>query len=257
MNRKGGEGMQAEIDTWADLALWLQKAQQERRMHMSCRLSPVLTARCSASEMEAFLTLHLPLAQGYAHQLVRQRSSGGELRLHIRWRDGLRLLDAYKAGQTEKLSAADQSALRKAMEIVEAMRHADAATQIQAVYMALCRNLTYTNTVPGRVGYEALVGAVGALNGGCANCQGFSDAFFLIAGLAGLTVRHIIGRRGHALHMWNAVHTQQGWLYADVSRGARLLAAGEDPTATLMKTADEMREMGFSWDVEANLAVSS
>lgn len=249
--------MQAEIDTWAELVLWLQRAQQARGMHLSCRLSPAMTARCTAAQLADFLTLHLPLAQGYAHQLVRQRSGGGELRLHIRWRDGLRLLDAYKAGQTEKLSAADQSALRKAMEIAEATRHADAATQIQAVYMALCRNLTYTNTAPGRVGYEALVGAVGALNGGCANCQGFSDAFFLIAGLAGLTVRHIIGRRGHALHMWNAVQTQQGWLYLDVSRGARLLAAGKDPSATLMKTADEMREMGFSWDAETNLTVSS
>lgn len=249
--------MQAEIDSWADLALWLQKAQQERRMHMSCRLSPVLTARCSASEMESFLTLHLPLAQGYAHQLVRQRNGEGELRLHIRWRDGLRLLSAYRAGRTEKLSADDQNALKKAMEIAAATRQADPETQIRVIYMTLCQDLTYINTAPGRVGYEALVGAVGALNGGCANCQGFSDAFFLIAGLAGLTVRHVIGRRGHGLHMWNAVQTQRGWMYLDVSRGARLLAAGEDPLATLMKTADEMREMEFSWDAEANLTVSS
>lgn len=220
-------------------------------MHLSCRLAPSLAARCTAPQLEAYLTLHLPRAQGFAHQLVRQRGGGCELRLHLRWRESLSLLEAWQAGRQAELPECWQDALHEALAMSKAAEEeADAAARFACIYLSLCRRLKYANTAPGRVGYESLVGAAGALLGGVANCQGFSDACCLIGRLAGLDVRHVIGCRWRALHMWNAVRTENGWLYADVSRGARLMLAGEDPSATLLKTAEEMRRMGFSWEAE-------
>lgn len=227
-------------------------------MHPVCRLAPSLASRCTAAQMERYLTLHLPRAQGVTHQLVRQRGGGCELRLHLRWRESFCLFEAWKAGLQAELPECWQDALNEALTMAQAAAaEADAEARFTCVYLSLCRRLQYANTAPGRVGYENLVGAAGVLHGGVANCQGFSDACCLIGRIAGLDVRHVTGYRGHALHMWNAVHTENGWLYADVSRGARLMLAGEDPSAMLLRTAEEMRRRGFSWEEEEDQGLYS
>ncbi|MBQ8555852.1 MAG: transglutaminase domain-containing protein [Clostridia bacterium] len=224
-----------------------QQAQSARETQL--RLQP--DAAMSNAQLALLLDEALSMVQGRQMQIVRSRGGRCELRLTLHYREGVRMLDAWRNGRTHLLTPEEQSALTAACAVACDAAEDDAAGRTRRVYGVVCQMLRYANTAPGRVGYEKLVGAAGALGGGYANCQGFSDAFFLIGSIAGLTVRHVSGWRGCVQHMWNAVYIGGEWRYADASRGSRLLREGGDAGIVCLRSAAEMRAMGFRWRDEA------
>ena len=60
------------------------------------------------------------------------------------------------------------------------------------------------------VGLEELT-CIGAILDGKANCQGYTDAFYLLCNLAGIETHKVFGSAGEG-HCWNAVRLD-GWQY--------------------------------------------
>ena len=82
----------------------------------------------------------------------------------------------------------------------------------------LCAHVNYKAMPEERPTLPRVCGAVGALVDGEANCQGYSDAFRLLAALAGLEVRKQSGVDGNGeLHDWNVVRLNGKWYIVDTT----------------------------------------
>ncbi len=210
-------------------------AQAER----ASRIDFTLPAHVPDAEIRRLLTEGLPLMQGIQQRIVRSRGCETRVTAFLCCREGVLLVDEWR--QTGRIPPV----MADTLEI--AARIPTQSTRARFLCGRVARHIRYANTAPGRVGYDRLVGAMGALTGGRANCQGFADAYYLIGTLAGLEVRHILGERNHRPHMWNQVKVGDEWLHVDVSRVSRLLAVGEDAADFILCPNEDFRAMGFQW----------
>ena len=200
----------------------LAQAQEERADTLHLMLSPALAARLTDAAVAEAVVTGLPMAQGIRHAIQRSRGRGALLRLKIRYREGVRIMDSLQ-GRPVALTEAETSALEKASEIVRDIMGLPAQEErFQAVVDWICRSITYAHTSPGRKGYEQLVGVCGALAEGRANCQGFAAVLYLLCGLCGIGASYRCARGVRQLHVWNAVCIDGTWREADVSKAARI-----------------------------------
>lgn len=139
---------------------------------------------------------------------------------------GRRILYAWRNGRTDMLSEAEKRTLSAALEIAAGAKGSDLERE-KAVHDALCRIITYSSDGDPFNNDDC---AVGALLEGRADCDGYSDAFYLCGSLAGLDVRY---QRGWAAekenennsihveddssHMWNLIRINGAWLTVDVT----------------------------------------
>ena len=203
------------ISDLAELQEYLADIQAHRAVDIRCELSPALAARVNDAALTEALLLGLPMAQGIKHRIVRSRGKAALLTAKLRYRDGVRML----AGAP--LTHEESAALEAAQNIAANFRPLGEEERFQRVYDWVCRSIRYVHTAPGQKGYERLVGAVGALLDGQANCQGFADALYLLCGLCGIPCEYRIGRGTRQLHVWSAVCIGETWREVDASKGAR------------------------------------
>ena len=147
------------------------------------------------------------------------------VRLGFVFRDGFRLEKAYRSGDLSALTEEERSALRAALEIaLEAGKKQTDAEKLRALCALLCARIRFALPGDGR-GREK--SCLGALNGGTANCQGYSDAFYLAASLMGFEAGYQNGtvRSTGEVHTWNTLtlngkkgYTDLTWM--DHSEGA-------------------------------------
>lgn len=99
--------------------------------------------------------------------------------------------------------------------------------------------------------------AIGALVDGKANCQGFSDAFYMLGRMCGLNVGRISGKNGDIQHQWNTITFDDGKTYCvDVSYADKITVFGEKRkifTYTHFNAPLEIMNLTHSaqWDVMA------
>lgn len=150
----------------------------------------------------------------------RQEAGPDKLRIGLRptYRPGVLMADAWKNGDTGGLSSDEKKALEHAENVAHSIRsqYASDLDRELAVHDYLCKILTYEEAdnsykqPPQRL-------ATYALNTGKANCQGYSDAFYLLGTLAGLNVRIQDGDNRAGGHTWNAVELDGNWYMLDVT----------------------------------------
>lgn len=151
---------------------------------------------------------------------------------------GVRIAKAWREGRVDALSAEERQTLEAALQIAGAASGSELERERQ-IHDALCRRITYY-TEAGESGRKD--SAVGALLDGMAECDGYSDAFYLCGTLAGLQVRYITGdsveppaaetAEGEAPdaaeewvervdvdggHMWNLICLDGRWVSVDVT----------------------------------------
>lgn len=157
---------------------------------------------------------------GQYYVTVSADGSSGLLEITCVDYPGTRILRALRANDLSALTGDERRAAQLAVEIVENARAEapDALALERALHDWLCENVDYTNgemTVPD---VPRFCGALGALLDGEANCQGYSDAFYLLAGLAGFEVRHQNGTDASgAAHTWNVIQLGGKWYIVDVT----------------------------------------
>lgn len=131
---------------------------------------------------------------------------------------GQRIVWAWESGDFSDLTEEEQQTYEKAMELVEqAKAETEDAYELELwLHDWICDNVVYDSphtyvNPEDFVGLDELT-CVGALLNGTVNCQGYTDAFYLLGTLAGLEVHKVFGTNGEEGHCWNAVRLD-GRLY--------------------------------------------
>ena len=142
---------------------------------------------------------------------------------------GKRILYALQNGKTAELTQRE----RDAMGVAQIIALSASGTELERekqVHDYLCQTITYyTDDDP----YNEDDCVVGALLNGRANCDGYSDAFYLCGALAGLEVAYQHGDsirkqasdgdlddrdvEESTTHMWNLVRVNGTWVMLDVT----------------------------------------
>lgn len=137
---------------------------------------------------------------------------------------GYRIVDAYFTGDTSLLSADEQRTLEEAVRMVNEAK-AQASTPLEL------ERLLHDRLIE-RVVYDTSIGttildvrqplrhltAVGALLDGVANCQGYTDGFYVLASIAGFTVdKMVVGAYNPGDHITNVIQLDGAWYIVDAT----------------------------------------
>lgn len=136
---------------------------------------------------------------------------------------GTRIMHAVQRGDLSALTDRELETLARAEELAaEAMADTDRETSLR-IHDALCSLIVYTED-PDTDEDDTAIGAI--LNGE-ANCDGYTDAFYLIGTLAGLEVRYQHGDTydvqrersvtNAATHLWDLLLLDGTWRMVDVT----------------------------------------
>lgn len=148
----------------------------------------------------------------------------GKFRIdNIQYYPGFRILRMVEKGKESLLLGKDRKTLASAREILKRIGTDNPGDTILAISIEIGRETTYTideTTKDDDCAY-------GPLLNGKANCDGYADAFYLCAGLAGLKVRyqhgcsnkeeHKTDKYEDQTHLWNLVCLRNGWTMLDVT----------------------------------------
>lgn len=129
---------------------------------------------------------------------------------------GDKIVAAYRSGDRSALTEEESMALDKAVEIVRTTRasvNSDMALEL-GLHNWLCDNITYYDVdfSANRTG-DPVLSAVGALLYGQANCQGYTDGFYVLASIAGFKV----DRQCYPGHIFNTIYLGGQWYIVDVT----------------------------------------
>lgn len=146
--------------------------------------------------------------------------SGSRTDVSVRlwYRPGVRMLDAWRSGNTDALTSDEIACLQKAESILAQLR-GTAGSDLKmekAIHDYLCRTITYT-AGESLNATDGVTTATWALLRGTANCQGYSDAFYLLGNMAGLDVDFMCGLDGTQEHIWNVIRLDGKQYIVDVT----------------------------------------
>lgn len=200
-----------------ELRGWLEAAQQRRETRLSFAVPSPLSDR----QLRDQLDLGLPMVQDRSAQLRRDRSGIWHVTLHLRYRAGVRIADAWHSDSMNALSLEERTTLSRALAMVEAARQDAPSPYLLArrLFDAARACAVYDNPAIGTAAYGQVISAVSALLGGRANCQGFSDAYYLLGTLAGLRVDYQAGFKDRVPHLRNTLLLDGHWESVDVTAG--------------------------------------
>ena len=159
-----------------------------------------------------------------AYYLTVRRLAGKEEYLQIEYTPypGERIVAAHQSGDTSDLSEDEQEALEIATEVVaDAKAASDNALEIELyLHDWLCDRITYYNgstEVKNKRDVLRHLTALGALIDGKANCQGYTDGFYVLASIAGFQVgkQSCTSREGG--HSFNTICIDGKWYVVDVT----------------------------------------
>lgn len=154
---------------------------------------------------------------------------------------GDRIVDAYFSGDSSALNSVEKTAMDKAIQMVnKAKSQASNNFEVEVLlHDMLCDMITYddhTRDVPNPNDPPRNLTVVGALLDGRANCQGYADAFYTLASIAGFRVARMYTYTSNDLHVVNTIYLNNAWYVVDVTfddtndgeRNYRLFNAGAD-----------------------------
>lgn len=135
---------------------------------------------------------------------------------------GKEIIQAVRSGNTGSLSSREMQALEAAGDIAAAAWDPDPLQTAKTIHDRLCENIIYAEDET----TDEDDTAIGAILNGEANCDGYSDAFYLIGSLAGLNVRYQHGdsldkrspdSRTSVSHLWNLLEINGIWHMVDIT----------------------------------------
>ncbi len=135
---------------------------------------------------------------------------------------GERIVDAWNSGDYSTLTADEFQALNTALGMIESARsqaYDEYELELILHNMLMDRITYYTGSldVDDPLNPPRYLTVIGALLDGKANCQGYTDAFYTLASLAGFTVGRISVESPDGFHMANTINLNGLWYIVDVT----------------------------------------
>ena len=163
------------------------------------------------------------LAQMVSAFYVTDTVVGDKHTLNITEYPGDRIVDAYSSGNKSSLTSDEKRAMDKAIQMVSSAKSkAKNNWELElSLHDMLVEHITYYSD--DKLNFERLEDApeyltvVGALLDGKANCQGYSDAFYTLASMAGFTVSRMNVETPDDLHVTNTISLNGRWYVVDVT----------------------------------------
>ncbi|MBR6773007.1 MAG: hypothetical protein IKM29_06450 [Clostridia bacterium] len=165
----------------------------------------------------------------------------GNYELHLTEYPGDRIVDAWRSGSTEFLTEDETDTLETAVSLVEyAKANSSAPIELEILLHDLLIEHVYycddTREITDPLVPPRNLTAVGALLDGYANCQGYTDAFYVLASIAGFQAGRMSVYTPDDLHAVNTVCINGNWYVVDVTfddsdgpgSNYRLFNAGRD-----------------------------
>lgn len=144
--------------------------------------------------------------------------SGDKITVEYEYYPGTRILSAFLTHAEDSLTGDLLQAAQTARQVIDECPFTSDYDTVRYLHDWLCAHVNYKAMPEERPTLPRVCGAVGALVDGEANCQGYSDAFRLLAALAGLEVRKQSGVDGNGeMHDWNVVRLNGKWYIVDVT----------------------------------------
>lgn len=198
---------------------------QQRIREMQESFSFYLPTELATSMDDSALKKELVLMTGEARchvDVIYESWTHVRIRMKPTYYPGTRIARAWRNGRLDTLTDEEMQVLELALEIVKEEK-AESETMLvleKRLHDRICQMVTYEKRDPDYEGetIQRVCTVVGALIDGRANCQGYTDAFYLLGTLAGLTVGRQNGYDATGgNHMWNTIHWTSGWYAVDVT----------------------------------------
>lgn len=135
---------------------------------------------------------------------------------------GSRILNRLETNDLSGLTQRETETLDAARVWAEEIKGSDEFETAKNLHDRLCETVVYTDDES----TDEDDTAIGAILNGQANCDGYSDAYYLVGSLAGLNVRcqhgdckekGLGGAFSHETHMWNLLELDGTWRLVDVT----------------------------------------
>ncbi len=181
--------------------------------------------------------------------------NGNEYRIIIYEYPGDRIAKAYLSGDTSALRADEKATLAEAEKIVNAAKaQADSEYELELLlHDAIAESVTYINPstdIPDVNNPPRHLTAVGALLDKKANCQGYGDAFYLLATMAGFTVGRMSAFNSDGWHLVNTILLDNKWYVVDVTFDDTVVYSdGVQPSYRLFNAGRDMC-IEYEWGAE-------
>ena len=165
---------------------------------------------------------------------------------------GTRVANAYLKGNTDGLNQDELKLYNIAVKIIEEAKK-KTTWQAQEVYFynEIAKRTTYY-TEKDHKNQPHFVTAFGALVKGKANCQGYTDAFYMLGKMMGWDVGRMIGKANNGWHMWNTITFTNGRTYCvDVTWGdsdVRFANGKKYNSYIYLNAPVEIMQVTHSWD---------
>ena len=135
---------------------------------------------------------------------------------------GRAVMLAAQSGDTSALTPRELEVWSAAAQIAASLKNPDPLTTARSIHDWICSHVVYVNDES----MDEDDNAIGAILNGRANCDGYSDAFYLIGSLAGLSIRYQHGDSYYkdpvqmsmmSTHLWNMLEIDGVWRMVDVT----------------------------------------
>ncbi|MBR6094636.1 MAG: hypothetical protein IKP92_06420 [Lachnospiraceae bacterium] len=138
--------------------------------------------------------------------------------INIGYYPGILISDAYLNNDTSGLDSDELQTYNMAKEFIEktVLPEKDLIVRERLIHDYICSKTFYSN--PGsREHMPRYCTAVGLLLDGAANCQGYTDCFYMLARMAGFEVEKQSGYGNGGMHVWNIIKIKGEWRAMDVT----------------------------------------
>ena len=225
----------------------VQAAERRYDSGLTVKMDAALYDRYTKEQWQQYIMDAATLVYSYSISTTRWSD---EVQLDItftQYREGAKMYRAWYDSELSSLTGEQRQALSIVMSKVMEIRqqYASQYDQALAVHDYLCERITYDNTSGPRVRT-----VVGALLDGRANCQGYTDSFYLMCSMLGMEVYCQNGMADGGGHTWNLLKiNDQGWSIVDVTwdDGCRFMN-GAEPNYIYFGIGSEQIRLTHQWD---------
>ena len=170
---------------------------------------------------------------------------------------GTAIMLAEKSGDDSSLSDREKKTREEARKIAKEANNKDPLLTAKYIHDWLCEKNVYTDDET----TDEDDTAIGAILNGEANCDGYTDAFYLIGSLAGLNVRYQHGdsyEKGFNFaitpitHIWNLLEIDDEWRMVDVTWDDN----GDSPTYVWFNVGQDVASLMHIWNEDMTVALA-